>query len=51
MPASAVIEVVGYAPDGGERLVPLFASRRLTPDGARRMAVRLLEAAHRVDRA
>ena len=50
-PQSAAIEVVGYAPDGRERFAPLSASRRLTPDGARRMAVRLLEAAHRIDRA
>lgn len=48
--APATIEVTGRSPDGRERRTLMRYSRSMTADGARRLAVRLLEAAHRVDR-
>lgn len=48
--APATIEVTGRSPDGRELRMSMMYSRSMTADGARRLAVRLLEAAHRVDR-
>ncbi|WP_146243320.1 hypothetical protein [Curtobacterium sp. MCBD17_021] len=49
-PVTAAIEVVGSR-NGRERRAVLHVGGEVTADGARRIAVRLLEAAQRIDRA
>jgi hypothetical protein len=50
-PATGGIEVTGRSPGGRERRVTIALPGPLSADGARRVAVRLLEAARRVEQA